>query len=285
MTRVIFMQKRIKEYAQIVGGAFVSALALNLFLVPNSIASGGASGLGTILFVSLGVPVSVTVLGVNIVLFVVGARALSRRCLVKTVAATLLLSTFIELTASLTSLTSDKLLAALCGGVLFGGGTGLTIAGGGSTGGSDLAALIVRRRSKRFSVARLILIMDLFVVILSGMVFGDYEVVLYAAVSMYISSLTADAVIEGVNFAKLAYIISSNSNDIANAVMNGMERGVTALHATGMYSGESIKVLMCAVRKNEVVRLRKTVKKADENAFIILTDAREVLGNGFDIED
>lgn len=279
------MQKRIKEYSQIVGGALLSALALNLFLVPNSIASGGASGLGTILFVSAGVPVSVTVLGVNIVLFAIGSKALTRRCLAKTVAATLLLSAFIELTSFLSALTADKLLAALCGGVLFGGGTGLTVAGGGSTGGSDLAALIIRRRSKRFSVARLILIMDLFVVVLSGAVFGDYEVVLYAAVSMYISSLVADNVIEGVNFAKLAYIISTKSGEIAAAVMDGMERGVTALHATGMYSGERLNVLMCAVRKNEVVRLRKTVKKADENAFIILTDAREVLGNGFEIED
>ncbi len=102
---------------------------------------------------------------------------------------------------------------------------------------------------------------------------------------MYISSLVADNVIEGVNFAKLAYIISANSGEIAAAVMGGMERGVTALHATGMYSGERLNVLMCAVRKNEVIRLRKTVKKADENAFIILTDAREVLGNGFEIED
>lgn len=279
------MQKRIKEYSQIIGGALVSALALNLFLVPNSIASGGASGIGTILFVSLGVPVSLTVLGVNAVLFAVGSKALSRRCLVKTIAATLLLSAFIQLTARLAALTADRLLAALCGGVLFGGGTGLTIIGGGSTGGSDLAALIIRRRSKRFSAARLILIMDLFVVILSGVAFGNYEAVLYAAVSMYISSLTADAVIEGVNFAKLAYIISSKSTEIADAVMNGMERGVTALHATGMYTGERISVLMCAVRKNEVVRLRKTVKKADENAFIILTDAREVLGNGFEIDD
>ena len=279
------MRKRIKEYSQIVVGALLSALALNLFLVPNSIASGGASGLGTIFFVSAGVPVSVTVLGVNTVLFAVGSKALTRRCLVKTVAATLLLSAFIEFTSFLSALTADKLLASLCGGVLFGGGTGLTVAGGGSTGGSDLAALIIRRRSRRFSVARLILIMDLFVVILSGAVFGDYEVVLYAAVSMYISSLVADNVIEGVNFAKLAYIISANSGEIAAAVMGGMERGVTALHATGMYSGKRLNVLMCAVRKNEVIRLRKTVKKADENAFIILTDAREVLGNGFEIED
>ena len=274
-----------KEYLMITSGALLTALGLNLFLVPNSIAAGGASGLGTVLYFGFGIPVSAVVLGVNVLLFVLGYKYLSKSVLVRTLFATFSLSAFIEIFSFLHPITDNLILASIYGGLCFGAGTGLTIANGGATGGSDLAAVIIHKQFRVFSIARLILFLDLFVIVLSGIVFSDFEVMLYAAVALYVASITADAIIEGVNFAKLVFIVSDKADDIAQEVMKKLDRGITALKGSGMYSGKDVRVLMCAVRRNQFVKLRSIIRSIDKNAFIILSDAREVIGNGFKIND
>ena len=274
-----------KEYLFICFGALLTALGLNLFLVPNSIAAGGASGLGTVLYFGFGIPVSLVVLAVNFMLFALGYRYLSRSVLVRTVFATISLSVSIEALSFLKPITDNLILASIYGGLCFGAGTGLTIANGGSTGGSDLAAVIIHKQLRTFSVARLILFIDLFVIVLSGVVFSDFEVMLYAAVALYVASITADAIIEGVNFAKLVFVISDKSDIIAREVMSKLDRGITSLYGKGMYSGIQVSVLMCAVRRNQFARLRSIIKTIDKNAFIILADAREVIGKGFNINE
>lgn len=284
MNKLVRIQT-IKEYLLIAAGSMLTALGLNLFLVPNSIAAGGASGLGTVMYLGFGIPVSAVILAVNIVLFVLGYRYLPGSALIRTVFATFALSAFVEIFSFLGSVTDNLILASIYGGLCLGAGTGLTVANGGSTGGSDMAAVIIHKQLHVFSVARLILFIDLFVIVLSGIVFSDFEVMLYASVALYVASIIADAIIEGVNFAKLVFVVSDRSDEIASAVMTSLERGITALEGRGMYSGKNILVLMCAVRRNQFVRLRRIIKSIDENAFIILTDAREVIGNGFNINE
>lgn len=274
-----------REYLLISAGSLLTALGLNLFLVPNSIAAGGASGLGTVLYLGFGIPVSAVVLGVNILLFALGYRYLPVSVLVRTVFATVMLSVFIEVFEFFDALTDNLLLSSIYGGLLLGAGTGITVANGGSTGGSDMAAVIIHRQLHIFSVARLILFLDLFVIILSGLVFADIEVMLYAAVALYAASIIADAIIEGVNFSKLVFIISDRADEIAGEIMSGLDRGITALEGRGMYSGRRVRVLMCAVRRNQFAALRRIIRNTDKNAFIILSDAREVIGNGFKIND
>ncbi len=273
--------KTAKNYIQLVLGALATALALNLFLTQNNLAPGGASGLGTVLFKSLGIPVSVTVLLVNILLLIAGYKFLGKSVLYKTVLATILMSVFIEVFSHIDVLSRDLILSAVVGGALMGLGTGLTVVSGGSTGGTDLAAILLSKIFHGVSIAKLILIVDAFVIILSGVVFKNYEIMLYSALALFIASKVADNLIEGVNFAVMIYIVSNKGEQIAKEIIISLRHGVTSIDGKGMYTNTSYPVLMCVVRKNEFVRLKRIVKSIDENAFIILTDARSVFGKGF----
>lgn len=272
---------RLKEICYMTAGALLSALALDLFLTPNKIASGGASGLGTILYNSLGVPVSVTVFGVNIILFVFGFKRLGKKVIYRTFAATFLMSAFIQIFSFLKPLTDDMLLAGVFGGVMLGVGSGLTIASGASTGGTDFLAVILNGIVSHIPVADFILGIDLIVTLLSGVVFKDYGLLLYSLLALYISTRFVDKVIDGFRYARLVYVISSKNREIAKQLLNKLDMGVTALYGKGMYSDREQIVLMCAVRRNDFPKFRRMVEQTDKNAFIILTEANEVLGEGF----
>ena len=274
-----------KEYILTTIGSIITALGLNLFLIPNSIAAGGASGLGTVLHIVWGVPVSIVIPIINGILFILGFKHLGKSTIVKTLYSTLVLSLSLEVTSFLTPLTSELLLSAIYGGLLLGVGTGLTVANGGSTGGSDLAAIIIHKYVGRFTVARLILLLDLAVIVLSAIVLSDYEIMLYAAIALYTASITADAIIEGVNFSVLAFVITKKPEKVSAEIMDRIKRGITSLSGKGMYTKSELSVLLCAVRKTQFSKFKNVVRDTDENAFIILTDAREVFGNGFHIND
>ena len=269
------------DYLFIAAGALVMALGLNLFLVPNKIAAGGAGGVATILHGTLGIPVSVVVLGINIILFVVGYRSISKRSFLKTVAGTLFYSGFIQLTSNCKPLTDDMLLASVFGGVLVGAGIGLVVRRRASTGGTDFGAMLLHKAIPHISVAQFIMLIDSVVIVAAGLAFADYTIMLYAVISLYISAKLTDAIVEGGDFAKCAFIISSKSEEISRALMEHLKRGVTGLNGRGVYKNREIMVLMCIVKRNELPRLKSVVSSIDENAFIILSEVREVLGEGF----
>ena len=275
------MLGKIKEYAYLVVGALISALALDLFLAPNRIAPGGASGLGTILLNALGVPVSVTVLAVNLILFAVGFKKFGKKTIAMTFAATLMLSAFIQIFSFLKPLSDDMLLSSAFGGAMLGFGSGLTIASGASTGGTDFLAVILNGSFSHVAVADFILIIDLVIVVLSGVVFKNYSLLLYALFALYVNARFVDRVINGFRFARLVYVVSAKNKQIAEKLVKELDMGVTALYGRGMYSGNEQMVLMCAMRRNEFPKFRKTIETQDKNAFIILAEANEVLGEGF----
>jgi uncharacterized membrane-anchored protein YitT (DUF2179 family) len=164
---------------------------------------------------------------------------------------------------------------------LSGAGLGLVLLGGATTGGTDIIAKLICKRFPTFSIGRLILIADVFVIALAVVVFHNLYTGLYSVIALYASSLVIDSLLEGVDFAKTIFIITNKDREIADAVMKNLKRGVTGLYGEGMYTGNKKTVLLCTLKKNQIPKLKELVVRIDPNAFVITTDVREVIGDGF----
>lgn len=269
------------DYLYIAAASFTLAFAVNFFLVPSKISTGGVSGLGTVLYYTMGVPVSVTTLVVNAVLFIFGYRTLKRTSVVKTVAGILFLTVFLEVTTLFGSFGEDKLISAVFGGFFAGLGVGMCVERDASTGGSDFAALMINKAFPHISVASIIMLIDAVIILVSGITFRDYTVMFYSAIALYIASKVTDFMLVRGDFAKAVYIISKKSDEIAGHIMGQMERGVTGIYGKGYYSGMDTTVLLCIVRSREVSKLVGIAKSADKEAFTIVSDVKKVLGEGF----
>lgn len=293
--------KSIKIYLWIIIGSFIAATAINVFLLPYKIAPGGVSGIATVVYyLSNGrFSVGITMLALNIPLFLLGMRFIGGKFVVRTLFSTVFLSLVIDTTESisvtfvekfLTRLEDvpsgpDLLLYSIFGGLLMGVGLGLVFKSGATTGGTDLAAKIVNHFIHRFTIGQILLFIDTAVIILAAVVFGSFQLALYAIVTLFVMSKVIDALLEGVNFAKSVFIISDKSDEIADKIMKDLDRGVTALKGKGMYTGNDKQVLLCVLNRGEIPALKEIVKSVDERAFITLTDIREVLGEGFQTYD
>ena len=282
------MKKRIAKYAYEYGlialGTLALGLGLNLFLTPLNLSAGGVTTLGTVILHFTKIPISVTNLLANIVLFGLSFKFLGKESVIKTVAGVLFLSLFLEITRYLPPIMADNqdfLLAAICGGVLLGIGLGLVIRPGGSTGGSDLMGLLIKRFMQHVPVAMLILAVDMAFITIAGLVFRSIEITFYSAVATFITAKVADFIANLGDAAKSIYIVSEKSEEIADLVMSKLDRGVTKIHSRGGYSGKERPMLLCVVAPKQAPVLVKDVKRIDPSAFIVICDAREVLGEGF----
>lgn len=256
------------------------ALALNWFLVPHRIAAGGISGLAVILHHLFGVPVGAITLAINIPLFVAGLRVLGTRFGAKTVVGTILMGLVIDATAPFTGpLTSDTVMAAIYGGALSGLGLGLVFRAGGSTGGTDIVAHLLHHWF-HLGRGRMLLVADGLVIFLAA-IFFNAELALYGFLGAFLTARTVDLVQEGSPYAKAAIIISDRSDEIAQMILHDMDRGVTALEGEGVYTGKRRRVLFVIVARDEMVRLEREVARIDPDAFVVVTDVNEVLGEGF----
>ena len=268
------------DYAGIVVGSAIVALALDWFLVPNRIAAGGVSGLATLTHYIFGWPVGMTMLGVNLPLFLVSLKVLGVRFGVKTVVGTVATSVLVDTFAPLLNpLTRDPALASIYGGVLAGVGIGITFRFGGSTGGTDMAARLLNHYTT-ISVGRSLLIFDGIVIALAAVAF-NVELALYAFLSVFVTSKAIDVIQEGSAYAKGAFIISDRAEEIGAAIMRELDRGATALKGTGLYTQEERDVLFVIVARHEIHQLRQIVHHLDTKAFMVITDVSDVLGEGF----
>lgn len=270
---------KIANIAGIALGSLISALALNLLLVPNQIAPGGASGLAVVLFYLFQIPVSAVLLLINVPLFFLGWHVLGPRFGINTLAGSLLLPAFVALTEHLTPVTDDLLLAAIYGGILLGIGIGIVFRFQGTTGGTALAAQILHRYTG-FTVGQSLLGIDFVVVALAGIVF-DAELAMYALIALTVSIRVIDMVQQGLRRAKAAFIISETTRKIADTVLEQLQRGATILDGHGAWSRKEREVLMVVVSSSEVSKLKNLVAELDPLAFVIVTDIHEVLGEGF----
>jgi len=257
----------------------IGALAYPWFLVPNHIAPGGLTGLATVLNYLFGLPVGITSLVLNVPLFLIGYRSMGRAFAFRSLVATLLFSLMID-ALPLEAATTDPLLGAWFGGVLLGAGLGLILRGGATTGGTDMAARMVHKRFVHLSVGTILFAIDCVVVLLAG-IYIHLEYALYAFISIFVSTQVINVVLEGLTTEKACYVITAQYEQVKNELMEEMNRGVTLLSARGAFSGDERPVLLCVISAQEVARLKAIVRRADAKAFVFITDAHEVLGEGF----
>ena len=279
MRKNLLKNEQLASAVQIALGCALGALAYPLFLVPNHIAPGGLTGLATVLNYLFHWPVGTTSLVMNVPLFIIGYRAMGRVFVVRSLVATVLFSVLIDV-IPLPPMTQQPMLGALFGGVLVGAGLGLILRGGATTGGTDMVARMIHNRFQHISVGAFLFLIDCCVVLMAGF-FIEAEYALYAFVALYAASKLIDVVMVGLTREKACYIISTQHEQVKREIMEKLDRGVTVLHAEGGYSGQERPVLLCVLSAQELGRLKAIVREADEDAFLFISDAHEVLGEGF----
>ena len=272
--------KRIKEIFGVMLGSAIISVALNKFIVPNRITLGGVSGIATIFEYALSIKPSYVILMFNIPLMIIAISTLGKTFVKKSFYGVIFLALFLEIT-SLKAITSDLLLASVAGGVLMGLGSGIIILSGSSTGGTEILSRIFNRFYPHISLGRVMLLLDAVIVLGSWFVFKDINLIIYAIICLYVLTNVMDKILAGVDFAKGVYIITSKPKRISEKIMKGINRGVTGIKISGMYTGKDSLMLMCIIRNNQILKLKNIVKSEDENAFVIVSDVREVLGLGF----
>ena len=274
------------SYLQILLGCLLGAAAYPAFLIPNSIAPGGLTGVATILNHLFSWPVGTVSLLLNIPLFLIGYRAMGRIFAFRSLIATLLFSLLIDL-LPIRPVSTDPLLGTLFGGVVLGAGLGLILRGGATTGGTDMVARMVHRRLPFITVGMFLFVLDCLVVVGAAAAIGTQQA-LYAFISIYVCSKVIDAVMMGFGGNKACFIMSKAWQQITNRLMEETGRGVTHLDARGAYTGNQQPVVLCVASRQEIMSVKRIVREEDESAFLFITDAHEALGEGFsrlDAED
>jgi uncharacterized membrane-anchored protein YitT (DUF2179 family) len=271
------------DYALILIGAVVQAAALNLFMVPADLASGGVSGISQVLNHFTDWPIGLMVFLGNIPLFVIGWRYLGGpRFATRTIFAVLAYSIAVDLTGKFIpagGISGDTLLNALYGGVVSGIGLALVYRGRGTSGGSDILARILGHY-RSMPISQTYLISDAFTMLLAGITFG-WENALYAVVMLYVSGISAETVAQGSRVVRTAMMITEQPEEVGQSVLHTLGRGVTLINGKGMYTGEPRAVLYCVISRVEVERLKAIVAEVDPRAFIVIGEASEALGEGF----
>ena len=285
MTQVKIHRNKVKEFLIdtfifVIGGILYS-IAINCFLSKNNILNGGFTGIATILNFLFELPIGTVIFIMNIPLFLIAFKKLGVRFVLRTVWATLINSTCIDVGMFLPFYQNDLLLSSLFGGALVGLALGIIFIRNATTGGVDIIAKLIKLKFPHISIGRSILIFDIFVVILGGIIYRNFESMLYASVVIFVSAQVLDFVIFGVSRGAMVIIISEQSEKLCNIILGDLDRGVTILKAQGGYSKTDKDVLLCACFDNQTHKLIKKIKSVDENAFFIVTQSKQILGNGF----
>ena len=277
------LRKGLRAVLLITLAALIYALSFVWCFDPNGIAFGGITGLAQIvnrLFPAA--PVGVTVIVLNIPLFILGWQLIGGKLLVSSLYAMFISSVFIDLLTPLYDWQPmEPLLACIFGGLLMGASLGVVFLQGATTGGTDLAARLLKLKFKWLPMGKLLMGVDLAVIVLVALFFRNLNTALYGLVALYISTLAMDGILYGLDNAKVAYIISDHNDEISSAIVQDLDRGVTILHGQGAYTGAEKQVLMCAFKQREIAAIKAAVKDIDPDAFLIVCNAHEVLGDGF----
>jgi len=262
-------------------GTAMMAIGVEQFLLPSHLSSGGFAGIGTIIYYMTGASVGTTMLVLNIPLFLIAYFKVGRKFFLNAVIGTLLLSYFLNVFANIEAITTDRVLACLYGSVIVGVGTAIVLKANGSTGGTELVALVIRAYKPGLKTGTLMIIFDTIIVLANTIFFRDIEVALYSALAIYIMGKILDIFFEGIDFAKMLIIISPKWEEISDRISNDLKRGATALYGRGMYKKQDKQILLCVMSRQEIREARIIIDEIDPSAFIIITNAREVYGEGF----
>ena len=277
------MKKTLVPFLIITLASAIYALGFVWCYAPNGIAFGGITGVAQIInFLAPAFPIGVTVIVLNIPLFILGWKLIGGHLLVSSLYAMAVSSVFIDVLTPLYDWPAmEPLLACIFGGLLMGLSLGLVFQQGATTGGTDLMARLLKLKLAWLPMGKLLMGIDLAVIVAVSVTFRTLYAALYGLVALYISTIVMDGVLYGMDTAKVAYIISDKNKQISDAIVNGLDRGVTILHGQGAYTGADKNVLMCAFKQREIAVIKATIKDIDPAAFVIVCDAHEVLGEGF----
>lgn len=275
------------KYLMIIVGSALFAAGFQFFLYPNSIIVGGVSGIAMIINLLTKLPVGLLTIVLNIPLFIIAWRYFGTDFIVGSLVGMLLSSVFVDLFALISiSPTNDMLLACIIGGAVKGLGLGIVYYAGATTGGTDIIAKFIRLRFPYLNFGTVVLITDCFIIVAFAAIFNKVESAMYAVITMFVVSKVVDLVLYGIDNSSVCYIISEKSDQLVTDITDRLHRGVTILEGEGAYSHQNKQVLLCVVKRTQIADIRKMIKSIDENAFFIITDAKNVFGKGFgDIAD
>lgn len=262
-------------------GSAIMGFGIASFLLPNQLSSGGFAGIATITYYLLKIPVGAMIFVLNIPLFLFAGYRLGKEFLIKAIVGTISLSLFIDIFDKYPSITTDRFLACIYGGVLIGLGTAIILKVNSSTGGTELIGNIIKTYNPHISMSRNLMIIDMVIIVLNILFFRESEIGLYSVIAIYLYGKMIDIVFEGVYYTKLLFIISDKNQEISNKIGQEVKRGVTGLYGKGMYSNKDKLILICAASRSDISKIKNIAKDIDERCFIVVANAREVLGEGF----
>ena len=286
MRRKRYKRSVIWDYVFLIIGTGLLAFAIQCIYDPISLVTGGFTGLAIVVkeitkdVMEGGIPLWMTNIILNVPVFLLAFKIKGGRFVGRTLVGTFALSVWLYVIPSIDLTQGDYILSALFGGCIGGAGIGLILLSKGTTGGTDMVAVLIQHYVKHYSVVQILQILDGIIVLCGLYVFG-IRAALYAMVAIFTTTKVSDALMEGFKFSKAAFIISDKYDLVAKKILEELDRGATGLEAKGMYSGKNKFMLYCVVSKKEIVQLKEIVAKVDPGAFVIVSDAREVLGEGF----
>lgn len=276
-------KKNFFDYVMILIGSFIMASGLMLFLLPNKVSAGGVSGISTIFYHMFGWPAGITMLAMNVPLFIIGVKIFGKKFGAKTLWGIICISVFsdlLDVVLKFPAFTSDPILATIYGGLLLGAGLGIIMKGRGTTGGSDIIARILNKYF-HLSLGLSFVIIDTFIIISMGIAFKNIDLILLCLISLAISSKVIDLIVEGVTSERAITIISDKWDIISQRIMEEVSRGVTGLDSVGMYRKEEKKTLYCVVTTRQIEHIRRIVHREDPSAFVTITNVSIMQGDGF----
>lgn len=273
-----------KNFILIVLGAYLISLSINMFLLPHKTTTGGASGIATILYYLSNIPMGITILAINLPLFVIAIVKLGKKFVIKTIFSTVLLSVFLELfkyDQVIQTTQIDLLMSCIFGGIISGIGLSLTFKAGASSGGSDLLANIIYKLTKIQSLSKVL--MGIEIVIISGVIicFKDINLGLYSIIALFISTKVIDVIFDGIYNTKVATIITKKGDQIVESILSELGRGATITNSIGAHSGEENTTITCVITRNQIASLKQIIRDNDNRAMMYITNANEAIGKGF----
>ena len=275
------IKKSIIDVIGTIVGSAIMAVGVSSFLLPNQLSSGGFSGVATITYYLLKIPMGAMIMALNIPLFLFAGYRLGKEFFIKSLIGTFCLSIFIDILDRYPPITTDRFLACIYGGVIIGIGTAIILKVDSSTGGTELIANIIKTYNPYISMSKYLTIIDVIIIALNVIFFKHIEIGLYSAIAIYLYGQMIDIIFEGVHYTKLLFIISDKNDQISKVISDKVKRGVTGLYGKGMYRDKDKLVLICAASRGDVSKIKDIANGIDKNCFIVIANAREVLGKGF----
>ena len=269
-------------------GCILLSVGTSIFLLPNKISNGGFSGIATIIYYLYDIQMSVSIILLNIPFFILAYKKIGKGFIIKSLYATIVYSYMIDYIndfifsySNNISFEFDLFISSIYGGILVGLGCAFVYKVNGSTGGTDLIVHLINSYTNRFKVSECVIVIDFFVVLLNIICFKEIEIGLYSWITIFIVGKIIDVVFEGINFCKIVFIISDSFKEISDCILENLNRGATSIYAKGLYLNKEKEIIMCIVKRSDVIKIKNLSKKIDKNSFIVVTDAREVYGLGF----